>query len=154
MTAPCVSVILPTFNRADLLAPSVRSVLNQDFTDLELIVVDDGSTDHTTRVLDSIKDSRLQLLRLDSNRGQSAARNAGIEKSRGEFIAFQDSDDVWYRNKLSRQIDVFRSCPEVSVVYSDMRRIRSDGSWFVLQAPDIAPGQAFDNRPKRYSTFG
>ena len=100
-----MSVVLPTYNRAETLGRAVESVLGQTFTNLELIVVDDGSTDGTDSVLARFKDPRMRVVSTTVNRGVSAARNAGIGEARGEFIAFQDSDDSWRPHKLERQVE-------------------------------------------------
>jgi glycosyltransferase involved in cell wall biosynthesis len=92
---PTVSVILPTYNRAHTLLRAVDSVLSQDCRDLELIIVDDGSTDGTAELVGRIEDIRVRLFRHDTNRGAAAARNTGIAVSSADWIAFQDSDDVW-----------------------------------------------------------
>jgi glycosyltransferase involved in cell wall biosynthesis len=105
--SPLISVVLPTYNRASMLAVAVQSVLAQTFADLELIVVDDGSTDETPGVLEAIADPRLVRLRSDQQRGAAVSRNAGIGAARGEFLAFQDSDDEWLPGKLERQLSVF-----------------------------------------------
>jgi glycosyltransferase involved in cell wall biosynthesis len=104
MTSPRVSVILPTRNRATILPRAVRSVLTQTFQDLELIVVDDSSSDGTEGVIHAIPDPRIAYVRLDEHRGAAAARNAGIRHSLGELIAFQDSDDEWVPTKLEHQV--------------------------------------------------
>jgi len=104
VSAPTVSVVLPTYNRDRLVGRAVRSVLAQTHREIELIVVDDGSTDATAAVLAEIDDARLVVLRLGGNRGASAARNAGLARARGSLVAFLDSDDVWHVNKLERQI--------------------------------------------------
>ena len=100
-----VSVIIPTYNRAHLIRRSVQSVLNQTYKNLELIVVDDGSTDNTKEVIESIDDKRIVYIKQE-NQGASAARNTGIDLAKGKYIAFQDSDDIWHSNKLKKQIDV------------------------------------------------
>jgi glycosyltransferase involved in cell wall biosynthesis len=100
---PRVSVIIPSFNRGYCIAGSVESVLAQTFQDLEVIVVDDGSTDDTQQVLARFGD-RIRVIRQD-NAGVSAARNAGIRAARGTWIAFQDSDDTWRPWKLQTQIE-------------------------------------------------
>jgi glycosyltransferase involved in cell wall biosynthesis len=99
-----VSIILPTLNRADLLPRSIRSVLEQTFTGFELIVVDDGSTDHTAEVVASFSDGRIKYHRHEMSRGAAAARNTGWRMSRGRYIAFQDSDDQWSSSKLAAQL--------------------------------------------------
>ncbi len=102
--APLVSVIIPTHNRAPLLSASIESVLAQSYEKLELIVVDDASTDHTPDVVRSFKDSRLQYLRMPQNRRAAAARNAGIARAKGSLIAFNDDDDLWLVQKLEKQV--------------------------------------------------
>lgn len=99
-----VSVIIPSYNRASTIEKSVRSVLNQTYRDIELIVVDDCSTDNTKQVLEQIHDDRLRYHCLEKNSGACAARNKGIELARGEYIAFQDSDDEWLPHKLETQL--------------------------------------------------
>jgi glycosyltransferase involved in cell wall biosynthesis len=117
--SPCVSVVLPTFNRAYVLGRAVESVLSQTYRDLELVVVDDGSTDNTAQVIESFQDRRIQYVRHEHNQGAAAARNTGIRLSSGQYIAFQDSDDVWLPLKLERQLDCFGNTQSrVGVVYS------------------------------------
>lgn len=98
-----VSVIIPTYNRAHLIKRSVESVLNQTYKNLELIIVDDGSTDNTKEIIDSINDNRIVYVK-QKNQGACAARNKGIDTAKGKYIAFQDSDDAWLLNKLEIQI--------------------------------------------------
>jgi len=98
-----VSVIIPTHNRAHTLGRAVQSVLAQSHADLELIVVDDGSTDQTQDVLAGYSDSRLRVVQQEHG-GVSRARNRGLELARGQWIALLDSDDAWMEQKLSRQI--------------------------------------------------
>lgn len=103
-----VSVILPTYNRAQLLGRSIRSVLSQTFSDFELIVVDDASTDNTEELVKSFQDPRIRFIRHHINRGASAARNTGINAAQGKYIAFEDSDDEWLPYKLERQMALFK----------------------------------------------
>jgi glycosyltransferase involved in cell wall biosynthesis len=106
---PLVSVIIPTHNRAWILAEAVDSVLAQSFTDYELLVVDDGSTDGTAALLAGYG-PRLRM-EGQSHQGVSAARNRGISRARGELLAFLDSDDLWLPDKLQRQVDFMASRP-------------------------------------------
>lgn len=99
-----ISVIIPSYNRADRIAASVRSVLNQTYRDIEVIVVDDCSADNTEEVLLSLLDSRIRYARHEVNKGACAARNTGIALTKGKYIAFQDSDDEWFPDKLEKQI--------------------------------------------------
>lgn len=98
-----VSVIIPTYNRAHLIKRSVESVLNQTYKNLELIIVDDGSTDNTKEVIDSFNDKRIVYVKQE-NQGACAARNKGIDTAKGKYVAFQDSDDVWHLDKLKIQV--------------------------------------------------
>ncbi len=99
-----VSVIVPTYNRAHLLSSSIGTVLAQTHANLEVIVVDDCSSDDTEGVINSLNDPRINYIKLGCNSGPSVARNEGIRRSKGEFIAFQDSDDLWRPQKLEKQL--------------------------------------------------
>ncbi|MFW6388347.1 MAG: glycosyltransferase family 2 protein, partial [Desulfohalobiaceae bacterium] len=99
-----VSVIIPTYNRGHWLPRAMYSVLEQSYSSLELIVVDDGSTDQTPSILQKIADSRFIYLR-QQNQGVAAARNLGIKKAKGEYIALLDSDDLWLLQKLQMQLE-------------------------------------------------
>lgn len=129
---PEVSVIIPTFNRAHTLPRAVRSVLEQDFRDLEVIIIDDGSRDNTQSIVRGFDDSRIKYIKLDKNVGAAAARNVGISSSRGKYIAFQDSDNVWIEGKLKKQIEIFTQLPDrVGVLYSRILRIGGNKREFV-----------------------
>lgn len=104
-----ISVILPTYNRGDVLMRAVNSVLRQTYRDLELLIVDDGSNDRTQQIVAQIADKRVKYLRQRENRGACAARNIGILAARGEYIAFQDSDDVWWPRKLEQQLEYLQA---------------------------------------------
>jgi glycosyltransferase involved in cell wall biosynthesis len=149
-----VSIVLPTFNRADTVRRSIRSVLDQSHQNLELIVVDDGSTDNTAAVMKDITDPRVRYIRFERNRGQSTVRNAGIAESRANLIAFQDSDDTWLPEKLSRQLPLLEADPGLSGVYCDLQRVKADGRHTLIEAPDLVLGSIYDQRPSIYQTFG
>ena len=124
MNTPRVSVVIPAFNAGLTLREAVYSVLDQSFGDLECIVIDDGSTDDTNAVASHLADenSRVCLLLHSGgiNRGTAASRNLGMRHSRGEFIAFLDSDDAWLPDKLERQLKVMDSRPDVGFVFGDV----------------------------------
>lgn len=101
---PLVSVIIPTYNRINTLPRSIGSVLNQTYENLELIVVDDGSTDGTEEYVKGLQDGRIRYVKGDGNRGPAAARNMGVRLAQGEYVAFQDSDDEWHLDKLEKQM--------------------------------------------------
>lgn len=115
-----VSVIIPAYNESGSIADAIDSVLGQTYTDIELIVVDDCSTDDTPEVVRGYDDDRLTYIRHGTNRGAAAARNTGIRQAEGEYIAFLDSDDHWHPTKLERQVDCLRSRSEEWIaVYCD-----------------------------------
>jgi glycosyltransferase involved in cell wall biosynthesis len=101
---PTVSVVIPTYNRAGSIRRSIDSVLRQTWSDLEVIVVDDGSTDETLTEVACIADPRLRVVRSTQNSGAGHARNLGVERARGVWVAFQDSDDEWLPRKLEKQM--------------------------------------------------
>lgn len=156
---PLVSVIIPTYNRADVLGRAVRSVLCQTFKDLELIVVDDGSTDSTCEVLGAF-DRKVRTVS-QPNRGVSAARNAGIAKARGELLAFLDSDDEWMPEKLARQTVLYPNDDAYFICHTDEIWLRNgkevpqksihrkQGGWFFERALErclISPSSVMISR--------
>jgi glycosyltransferase involved in cell wall biosynthesis len=114
-----ISVVIPTYNRAALVGRAIGSALAQTHGDLEVIVVDDASTDATSEVVRGIRDPRVRLVALPRNAGVSAARNAGIRASRGEWVALLDSDDEWLPRKLELQIGRLQAVddPRLAVIY-------------------------------------
>jgi len=119
MTMPLLSVVIPTWNRAHIVCEAIESALSQRIGQVEVIVVDDGSTDNTVDVLAKSYGSRIRLLRLPRRRGPGAARNAGIGLATGKLIAFLDSDDLWLPGKLDAELDVLERLPEAEAVISD-----------------------------------
>ena len=108
MRNPLVSVIIPTYNREEQIAKAVTSVLNQTYPNFEIIIVDDASTDQTVSVAKSIKDPRIDIVVLPTNTGGTLPRNIGMERSKGEYIALLDSDDLWECQKLEKQLNFIK----------------------------------------------
>lgn len=119
MTRPLLSVVIPTRNRANLVGEAIESALCQREGRVEVIVVDDASTDDTASVLVRSFGSRIHLLRLPHRRGAGAARNAGVRLARGELLAFLDDDDLWLPGKLDAELRVFERFPDAEAVLSD-----------------------------------
>lgn len=116
---PTVSVVIPTHNRAPLVAGAIKSVLGQTFQDFEIVVVDDASQDDTPEVVAGFQDCRIRYLRNAVSRGDAGARNVGIRSSTAPYIAFLDDDDEWMPEKLAQQIEKFeQSLGEVGAVYA------------------------------------
>ena len=122
---PKVSVIIPVYNCERFIGAAIESVLHQTFKDYELIVVDDGSTDKTSKFVDTYKD-RLKYL-TQSNSGQASARNLGFRCSSGEYLAFLDADDLWYPNMLETEVMALDENPKSGLVYSDLDIIDENG---------------------------
>ena len=122
-----VSVIIPTYNRIKTLPVAVDSVLAQTYSDIELIIVDDGSEDGTDEYIKTISDTRVIYIK-GGHHGAGAARNTGVKVSKNELIAFCDSDCFWYPEKLEKQIALLNKNPETAMVYCRFREIYFDGS--------------------------
>lgn len=115
---PTVSVIIPAYNCETYIAETISSVLNQTYTDFELIVVDDGSTDRTASIVSGFGPT-VRLIR-QANASVCNARNHGLRESKGQFICFMDHDDFWFPGKLDRQLQAFQQHPEAGAVYTEM----------------------------------
>lgn len=123
---PLVSVVIPTYNDADVLPRALSSVLEQSYTKTEIIVVDDCSPDNTSKVIQSFDDERISYIRHSKNMGGSAARNTGIQASSGEFIGFLDSDDRWLGSKLSSQLmELEQKSDEWGAIYCNSKNMSS-----------------------------
>lgn len=121
-----VTVIIPTYNRARTLDRAINSVLNQSYSNIEVIVIDDNSKDNTTEIIEHVNDKRLKYIKLNENKGACFARNLGIQNSTGEYIAFQDSDDEWYRDKLYMQLKFLKE-GSYNLVGCSMNQIYDNG---------------------------
>lgn len=138
-----ISVVIPCYNRRDRILASVESVLGQSYDNLELLVVDDGSTDGTAALFENYPDKRLRFLRYEENRGACHARNYGAERATGKYLAFQDSDDVWHRDKLEKQL---RHLGETGadMSFCGMNRISESGSRFYYPVHPFHPAQGLE----------
>lgn len=119
MNDPIFSVIVPAYNKGEMLGNTISSVLAQKFADYEMIIVDDGSTDNTAEIVRAFKDPRIRYYYQPNSGLPAAARNNGIKYSRGRYIAFLDADDVWYSDKLRRCYDVFNKYSDADLVCHD-----------------------------------
>ena len=113
--SPIVSVVIPTYNRKNIIPRAIESVLNQTYKNFEIIIVDDGSTDGTIDFLTNQYDSKLKCV-LQKNQGASSARNRGINEAKGKYIAFLDSDDEWVASKLETQMAFLEKNPEIALL--------------------------------------
>ncbi|WP_167352259.1 glycosyltransferase family 2 protein [Edwardsiella hoshinae] len=128
-----VSVILPAYNASGYLRESIESVLKQSYSNLELIIVNDGSTDSTYDVAMSyLDDCRVKVINLRDNRGVANARNEGIKVAKGDYLAFIDSDDLWYSSKIEKQLS-FMIINDINVCHTGYFRVSSRGEKYVKQ---------------------
>ena len=132
-----VSIIIPTYNRADVIGNSIQSVLNQTYEQYELLIVDDGSTDDTELVIEQINDKRIRYIKLPENKGVAAARNEGIRQSKYDYIAFQDSDDYWKKEKLEKQMNFLTAMPDIGLLYCPYECKKADGSSIIVPNDNI-----------------
>lgn len=125
---PKVSVIVPVFNGEKYIGAALQSVLSQDYANLEVVVVNDGSTDASLKEIGPFRDLPNIMYIEQTNRGVAAARNTGLAHATGEFVAFLDQDDLWLPHKIKLQVEYLMSHPEVALVHSDYSAIDSTGS--------------------------
>ena len=116
---PFISIVIPTYNRADLIPIAIQSVLDQTYQNWELIIVDNFSDDDTKEVVESFADHRISMLQLPRTGSVAASRNFGVLHSKGEWIAFLDSDDWWFPEKLSMVFKAIQSQPDL--IYHDLQ---------------------------------
>ena len=138
-----VSVIIPTYNSAKYIRNALESVLSQTYSNFEIVVVNDGSTDNTDEILRPYFDRIIYMEQ--KNTGPAAARNVGIQHAKGDFIAFLDADDIWLPLKLKKQMRVFHENPNVGLVYS--RNVEFDhetGKEVLVSPPKVFSGRVFD----------
>lgn len=125
---PAISVVIPAYNAQNTIKETIQSVLNQTFSDFEIIVINDGSTDETLNIVQTISDPRLKVFSY-ANAGPSISRNRGISNASGEFIAPLDSDDIWLPDKLEAQLNALRDYPQAAIAYSWIDHINEQGNF-------------------------
>lgn len=131
-TKPTISVIVPTFNREKTIERAIRSVCCQTYAPMEIIIIDDGSSDGTSQRVQEIGDNRIIYHALPENRGVSYARNTGVSMAKGEWIAFQDSDNAWHKDKLEKQMDYAMKHPGYHLIYSSFLMHRLNGEEVIV----------------------
>ena len=130
-----VSVIIPTYNRCSLLKQALHSVLSQTYRNLEVMVVDDGSTDETSSFIQGINDERVTYLKNQRKKGANGARNTGIEAATGKYLAFLDDDDQWLPAKVEKQLNAFNDAM-IGLVYTEKKLIEAPyGTEVVIDCP-------------------
>lgn len=143
MEQKMISVIIPTYNRKEKLPRCIESVLGQSYRNIEVLVVDDASTDGTEELFVDVSDPRLRYLRYETNEGACYARNYGARHAKGELLAFQDSDDVWHGDKLEKQYDHLLS-EGADLCFCGMNRISEGGSRFYYPVHPFHPEAALE----------
>lgn len=138
-----ISIIMPTYNRERLVLRSIQSILDQTYTNWELIIVDDGSTDSTQQVVQSVNDQRISYIKNQKNMGAALSRNKGVQLANYNYLAFQDSDDVWKPGKLEKQMCYLSKHAEFDLVYSSFVNHHLDGR--KVQVPNDQIGEREGN---------
>ena len=134
---PTVSVVIPTYNRARFIEKAINSVFQQTYSDIEVIIVDDCSSDNTEQVIGALTDPRVRYIRHHVNKGAPAARNSGIRAAEGDYIAFLDSDDEWLPEKLEKQLAVMKESPfEPELVSTGLNILNARGNIRQVLIPD------------------
>ncbi|MGB3405555.1 MAG: glycosyltransferase [Microcoleaceae cyanobacterium] len=128
-----ISVIIPVYNGETTICETIQSVLNQTYSNFELLIINDGSTDNTLEMISSFEDSRIQVFSYE-NAGQGASRNRGLKQAKGEYVSFIDADDLWTVEKLEDQITALQQYPEAAVAYSWTDYVTELGE-FISHAP-------------------
>jgi glycosyltransferase involved in cell wall biosynthesis/predicted SAM-dependent methyltransferase len=123
---PLVSVIMPSYNHASFIKESIESVLNQSLTDFELCITDDFSTDSSVEIIESFKDSRIKLIKLEKNMGAAFAMNTSLRNSLGKYISIINSDDIFEPFKLEKQVNFLANNPEISAVFTHVQFINEN----------------------------
>lgn len=127
MNGSLISIILPTYNRANIIMKAIDSVLAQTYTNWELIVIDDGSTDNTQEKVNTINDPRIIYIKLEANKGANYARNYGCKMAKGKYLAFIDSDNYWMEKKLEKQLNFLENtADDVAFVFCQIKQIDGD----------------------------
>ncbi|MDE7324001.1 MAG: glycosyltransferase family 2 protein [Lachnospiraceae bacterium] len=141
---PVFTVIIPTYNREHFLKRTIDSILSQTFKDFELIIVDDGSTDNTNALIDTYEDNRIVYVKKE-NGGQNSAINAGLQRAKGQYIAFCDSDDTWMPEKLEKHLQKYQEDSEIKVVYNLTGVIKEEGGEqkIILARDDVYEGWCY-----------
>lgn len=130
---PVVSIIIPVYNRRELLYRAIKSVINQTYRNIEIIVIDDGSNEDIKSVCESFNDLRIRYFRHIENKGAAAARNTGLKNCRGDFVAFLDSDDEYLPQKIEKQIEVFVRSKDIDVVYCSLLLEEENGKYHLIK---------------------
>ena len=139
---PLISVVIPVFNGERTIQETIESILNQTFSDFEIIVINDGSEDSTLQIVSNISDSRLRILTYP-NAGLAASRNRGITEATGEYVAFLDADDLWTPDKLAAQFKQLQANPDAAVAYSWTDFIDGSGCFVRPAAHFTVSGNVF-----------
>lgn len=142
---PLVTAAMPVYNGASFIRESLDSILSQDYQPLEVLVVDDASTDQTPQILASYGD-RLRVVRHETNRGLGAARNSLVEHARGEFVAFLDADDLWLDGKISAQVEAMLAAPEAGLCHTAFEEFGAEPNRGIVRADADFPlwGECFE----------
>lgn len=135
--SPLVSVIIPTYDRPELLRRALTSVVSQSYENLEIIVVDDCPSEPAKKVVERFDDSRIRYILHEQNKGVCGARNTGIKRSQGQLLAFLDDDDTWLKHKIQEQINLASNNTNTNLVYTGSKNVDDSGNTLSVSRPGI-----------------
>ncbi|MFZ5447616.1 MAG: glycosyltransferase family 2 protein [Thermodesulfobacteriota bacterium] len=150
---PTVSIVIPTYNHAKVLQHALQSVLDQTYTDWEAIVINNFSADNTIEVVESFRDPRIRLINFSNQGVIAASRNVGIKAAQGDYVAFLDSDDTWYPNKLEKAMEIFRQRPDVDLVCHDVFALTQGRITRTIRAGHEFPRMGTNTKLQDYLLF-
>lgn len=126
-----VSIVIPTFNRAECIKECIENIKLQTYANIEIIIVDDGSKDNTEKIINEMEDDSILYYKFIENQGACAARNMGVNLAKGKYIAFQDSDDLWDKTKITKQVEYLEK-NDLDIVFCSMNVMENDKIKFVI----------------------
>lgn len=158
MKAPIISIILPCYNSERYIRTTIKSIIEQTFKSWELIIIDDNSSDSTLKIIKSIRDERIIVLRNKNNYGVAKSRNQGIKIAKGDYISFIDSDDIWYKHKLATQFKVLNKgilicCSNYDIIDENDQYLKTIKNKKVISKADMLRSNIIPNSTSIYNSI-
>lgn len=139
LNRPIVSIIIPVYNSEKFIKETIESILSQNFKDFEIIIIDDASKDESLKIIENIskKDKRIRVLKIKTNKGKAGAINVGFKHTKGRYITFLDADDIFYQERLKKQVEFLDAHPKIDMIYGNMMTFWKDGKEKIYSAVEF-----------------
>lgn len=136
---PKLSIIIPVYNSEKFIKETIDSILSQNFKDFEIIIIDDASKDESLKIIENIskKDKRIRVLKIKTNKGKAGAINVGFKHTKGRYITFSDADDIFYQERLKKQVEFLDAHPKIDMIYGNMITFWKDGKEKIYNAVEF-----------------